>query len=293
MRGLIRKGEWLSIQHPAEDTPTYEGVVRLLPMTLKYWNRLQSRGDIKVQGQRLLLRVFPEETGPFVSQWGEVDIIYEDDWCLVVNKPAGIPVHPASHEQIDTLGNQLASYYEMTGQACRVRHIHRLDADTTGLVLYAKNELAQILLDEAMRNKAIRRTYLAIAEGYFKETKGSIHAPIGKDRHHSGKRRISPNGDPALTHYQVVKQMKEAALVEVELETGRTHQIRVHLQSLGHPLVGDHLYGGSNRFLTRQALHGFKLIFDHPITAEKIELECPLPEDMKQLNERLSTSGKI
>ncbi|MCR8644168.1 RluA family pseudouridine synthase [Paenibacillus sp. N1-5-1-14] len=293
MRGLIRKGEWLSIPLSGDEASSYEEVNRQIQVPLKYWNRLKSRGDIKSQGGRLLLRLFPEQSGPFVSQWGDVDIVYEDDWCLVVNKPAGIAVHPASPDQVGTLGNQLASYYEMTGQACRVRHIHRLDADTTGLVLYAKNELAQLHLDEAMRQKTINRTYLAIAEGHFTKVQGTIDAPIGKDRHTTGKRRVSTNGDAALTHYRVIEQMKDAALVEVELETGRTHQIRVHISYLGHPLIGDRLYGGNQELLPRQALHGYKLSFEHPITSEAIELECPIPSDLQELYEGLSASGKM
>lgn len=288
MNSYTRKGEWLSITLSAPIELSYESVKEIVPMLPKYWNKLKSNDGIRLQGSRLLLHVFaPEHDSPsVVAEWGELAIAYEDDFCLVVVKLAGMPVHGTSEGQRGTLAGLVAAYYEETGQACRIRHIHRLDVDTSGLVLYAKNEWAHQLLDEQMRAKEINRTYLALAEGKFNKRRGIINQPIGKDRHHKARRRVSPTGDAAVTHYTVLEQFNQAALVELTLETGRTHQIRVHLSYLGHPLIGDKLYGGSDKLLPRQALHGYKLSFHHPITTQFIEVQSPLPQDLNQVLEQ-------
>lgn len=288
-----RSGEWLELPVPNPlwkplKPGAIEELAALLPVPRKYFLRLASQGLIRIQDNKIRLHVFPEEKAAFRPEPYDLGILYEDDFCLVVNKPAGMSVHPAEAGQSGTLASAVAFYLESTGQACGVRHIHRLDQDTTGAVLYAKNEWAHVLLDEAMRDKRIDRRYVALAEGVFRTKQGSIDEPIGKDRYISGKRRVSPNGDQAITHYRVIKQMKKAAFVELELETGRTHQIRVHLGHLGHPLVGDSLYGGSTRLFHRQALHGERLLFDHPVTQKQVIVHAPLPQDFKLLLEEVS-----
>lgn len=293
-----RSGEWLELPLPSTAwKPLRPGAVEeiaaLLPVPRKYFLRLASQGLIRVQDEWVRLHVFPKEEAAFRAEQHDIDILFEDDFCLVVNKPAGMSVHPSEAGQGGSLASAVAYYYESTGQACAVRHIHRLDQDTTGAVLYAKNEWAHVLLDEAMRDKRIDRRYVAIAEGVFKKNQGTIEAPIGKDRHHSGKRRVAPGGDPAVTHYRVIRQLKYAALVELELETGRTHQIRVHLSHLGHPLAGDSLYGGSTRYFHRQALHGEKLTFEHPVTQKLIEVHAPLPLDFQQLLDKVEATTKM
>ncbi|SDN57074.1 23S rRNA pseudouridine1911/1915/1917 synthase [Paenibacillus sp. yr247] len=283
-----RSGEWLELPAPnAMWKPLKPGAIEelaaLLPVPRKFFLRLASQGRIQVEGDKVNLHVFPAEEASFRPERYNLDVIYEDDFCLVVNKPAGMSVHPSEVGQSGTLASAVAYYYASTGQACEVRHIHRLDQDTTGAVLYAKNEWAHVLLDEAMRDKRIDRSYVALAEGVFRAKQGTIDEPIGKDRHHSGKRRVTPNGDQAITHYKVLRQMEKAAFVGLELETGRTHQIRVHLSYLGHPLIGDTLYGGSSRLFHRQALHGERLLFDHPITQKQIEVHATLPQDFQLL----------
>ncbi|GIP39186.1 hypothetical protein J31TS4_24660 [Paenibacillus sp. J31TS4] len=252
--------------------------------------KLAAGGGIVTAGGKVRLRLFPEEapSDRFVPEWRELDVLYEDDFCLVVNKPAGLAVHPTEPGGGGTLANAVAAYYESTGQACRVRHIHRLDEDTTGPVLYAKNDWAQAALDEAMREKRVDRRYAALVQGVVRAGRGTIDAQIGRDRHHAKRRRVSPGGQRAVTRFETAERWADASLLRLRLETGRTHQIRVHLQHLGHPILGDRLYGGRTvPGLTRQALHGESLRFPHPFTGEPVTVEAPWPADMTALHERL------
>jgi 23S rRNA pseudouridine1911/1915/1917 synthase len=252
---------------------------------------LQQNGDMKQGGGKLRLRLFPEAEYGFVPEWTALDVLYEDDFVLVVNKPARMPVHPVDRRGTGSLANAVAAYYASTGQAVAVRHIHRLDADTTGPVLYAKNALAQTLLDQAMREKRIERVYLAVVHGVPAHERGTIDAPIGRDRHHAGRRRVSPTGEPAITHYETVRTWpnRNASMLRLRLETGRTHQIRVHLSHIGLPLFGDTMYGGKrSRRIQRQALHGESLSFPHPWTREMMRVAAPLPGDLDALTADLA-----
>lgn len=285
MTDYRRKGEWLELSAAGADIAAPSGLPHV------FLQKLERGGGVERQAGKLRLRLFPRETAQLEGEYADVQIVHEDDFCLVAMKLAGMAVHPSEPGQGGTLDHAVAYYYETTGQYCKLRHIHRLDNDTTGLVLYAKNDFAQQALDRAMREKAIRRTYWAIAQGRLVPPAGIIDRPIGKDRHHAKRRRVSPGGAPARTRYQTVEQARGAALVELELETGRTHQIRVHLQYAGAPLVGDALYGGSTRLFHRQALHGYKLEFAHPWTGEHMELTAPMPEEMAALWSRLQAGA--
>ena len=254
-------------------------LLRLLPIPPKIEGKLIATGGVFRQGKQLRLRLFPEERAEFEAEWMELNILYEDDFTLVVNKPPGLEVHPSERGQRNTLAHKVASYYEMTDQRCRIRHIHRLDKDTTGPVLYAKNELAHYVFDAAMREKRIERMYIALAEGVIEQDSGVIDAPIGQDRHHPTRRRVSHTGEPAVTRYEVVERFADHTLVRLRLETGRTHQIRVHLSHIGHPIAGDGLYGGHRPLMQRQALHGEFLIWPHPWTGEAMKVKAPLPDD--------------
>ncbi|UJF32014.1 RluA family pseudouridine synthase [Paenibacillus hexagrammi] len=292
MKHWIRKGEWMELPAPHEDwKPLAPGAIDalsvLIPVPRKLFLRLASQGAVKVQGSSILIKLFPEEKTGIEPEYQEIEILYEDDFCLVVNKPAGMSIHPSEHGQKGSLAAAVAHYYASSGQAHAIRHIHRLDKETTGAVLYAKNEWAHVLLDEAMREKRIDRRYVAVAQGVLRARQGTIKQPIGKDRHHSGKRRVSPGGDDAVTHYKVLEALKNATMVGLRLETGRTHQIRVHLSYMGHPLAGDTLYGGSSALFHRQALHGEQLLFEHPVTLEKLDIHAPLPKDLQLFIEKL------
>lgn len=286
MTDYRRKGEWLELPASRTDISTEEWFAQISShsgIPLVFLQKLERSGGTEWQAGKLRLRLFPREAAQLAGEYADVEIKHEDDFCLVVMKPAGMPVHPSEPGQGGTLDHAVAYHFETTGQHCKLRHIHRLDNDTTGLVLYAKNDFAQQVLDQAMREKSILRTYWAVVQGRLIPPAGIIDQPIGKDRHHAKRRRVSPGGSPARTRYRTVEQARGAAMVELELETGRTHQIRVHLQFAGAPLVGDALYGGPTKLFHRQALHGYKLEFAHPWSGEHTMLTAAMPEEMASL----------
>ncbi|AQT84074.1 RNA pseudouridine synthase [Paenibacillus larvae subsp. pulvifaciens] len=297
MISWTRKGSWMEVKIPhipQEESVDYAELSRLLPMPEKLWKKWQQQKLIRKRSPRhILLPAFPDEEPGCEPEWVPLEVLYEDDFVLVVNKPAGMPVHPNEPGQRGTLMQAVAAYYESGGQRCRVRHIHRLDAETTGAVLYAKNEWIHLLLDEGMRLKTVRREYAALAEGCIEPTVGVLDMPIGRDRHHKSKRRVTLKGQHAVTRYVVAAQLEQAALLHLSLETGRTHQIRVHLSHIGHPLLGDSLYGGNTALISRQALHGERISFSHPITGEDLRIEAPWPEDFTALYAKLKAETKI
>jgi 23S rRNA pseudouridine1911/1915/1917 synthase len=289
---MKRQGEWLLIRLQSEmanepiDVDTY--LTDKLGIPAQYVTRMRNHNEIERTGQRLRLRFFPIQELGFIPDWSlPIDVLFEDDYCLVVNKSAGIPVHPTVSKGGGSLANLVAAYYQASGQDCAVRHIHRIDAWTSGPVLYAKQPYAQYRLDQDMSDRRVKRVYLAVVEGLPSKLKGTVHAAIGKDRHVNGKRRVSTTGDVATTHYEVIETYPGASLIRLTLETGRTHQIRVHMSYMGHPLLGDELYGGSCNLIQHQALHGESLGFTHPFTREDISVQAQLPDAMVRLIELL------
>lgn len=266
----------------------------------KWINLLFSVGGIRMEEERIVLDAFvPADSlkDPLYKLAASAhngisrltaEPLYEDDYVLVMNKPAGMPVHVSRPGERGTLDEAAALHLLGQGDPLPVRHIHRLDNETSGPVLYSKNDLAQLRLDEAMRSKAIDRRYVAFVQGRLARRSGVIDVPIGRDRHHSAKRRAGAGGDAAITHYEVLEQYSSAALVSVRLETGRTHQIRVHMSHIGHPLVGDSLYGGSTRLLAHQALLGERLLFTHPLHGGQVEIIAPRPEWFEPLRRALT-----
>ena len=240
-------------------------------------------------GDQIIIDLFATEESDVTPEYGELEVLFEDEHLLVVQKPAGRPTHPNEKGQTGTLANLVAFHFQANGEEKRVRHIHRLDQDTSGTVIFAKHRLAHAVLDQMLSKKAIKRTYLAIAQGLFKKKKGTIQAPIGRDKHHAVRRRVSPSGQSAKTHYEVFQLNKRLQMtaVKLQLETGRTHQIRVHLSSLGHPLAGDTLYGGKRDLINRCALHAKQVDMNHPFTGEKLTIEAPLPPDMAELMDNM------
>ncbi len=236
--------------------------------------------DILKEGDLLCLRL--EEEIDYLPDAKKLDIIYEDDYILAVNKPCHILVHPDDKMKRGTMANIVAFYYQNKGWTYPVRYAHRLDIDTTGVLLFAKDPLSLAKLDKMIFTHELQRCYLCLAKGIFKNKKATIDSPIGEDRHHQQRKRISKTGKKAITHYEVVKEYKGYSLVKVYLETGRTHQIRVHLASIGHPLLGDVLYGLQDERFPRVMLHSYEAVFQHPVTRERIIVRKELPFDMKK-----------
>ena len=221
----------------------------------------------------------PEEIEPVELPFG---IVYEDDDLMVVDKPADMPVHPSMKNHDNTLANAAAWYGRTKGDSFVYRCVNRLDRDTTGLLILAKHILSATGLYGQMRAREIRRTYLAIVKGMIRE-EGTIDLPVGRKEDSAIERMIDlEHGERAVTHYRPVRHGKDWTLIECRLETGRTHQIRVHMSSFGHPLIGDFLYGSREEQMPRQALHSWKLSFVHPIMGRPMEFVSPLPPDMQK-----------
>lgn len=229
------------------------------------------------------------QSGHVKPQNYPLEIVYEDEDLLVINKPAGMVVHPAPGHADDTLVNALLARYpqlEERKNDVRPGIVHRLDRDTSGLLIVAKNTRTQAALIEMMKQHTIVKRYLALVEGNISLDHGSIDAPIGRNPRNRQQMAITATGSrEARTHFRVLERFARHTLLLLELETGRTHQIRVHLKAIGHPVVGDPVYGsGHSRHgiaLQRQFLHAYQLKFSHPTTGEIIELESPLPEDLQ------------
>lgn len=219
-----------------------------------------------------------------------LEICYEDEDLLIINKPARMPIHPSLNNYDNTLGNALMWYFREQGKPFVYRCINRLDRDTSGLVIVAKNSVSAAILSSMISGngksgkKEIRREYLALVRGALREKQGVIDAPIAREESEMLKRCVDEkNGAPAVTHYRVLAEKNGFSLLSLVLDTGRTHQIRVHLKHIGHPLIGDYLYNPDMTEISRQALHAWRLDFLHPITKEPMHFAVPLPEDMQRV----------
>lgn len=211
-----------------------------------------------------------------------LDIVYEDEDIIVLNKPAGMPIHPSLNNYYNTMANALAWYYQEQDKPFIFRCCNRLDRDTSGLTVVAKHLVSAGILSSMTGRREVHREYLAIASGHVTPEVGTISAPLGRKPGTIIERMVDwDNGETAITHYHVVKTTRHYSLVALKLETGRTHQIRIHMKHLGYPLIGDYLYNPDMRHIGRQALHSHKLSFCHPITGEIMSFTAPLPDDMQ------------
>lgn len=283
-------------------------VVRLNPD----WSRAKvqewiQHGFILVNGKKVKKGSYRVKSGetvsiqpPQVQEWKiepeelSLDIRYEDEDLLVVNKPRGLVVHPAPGNWSGTLVNRLLAYCgdqlsDLGGEE-RPGIVHRIDKDTSGLLIVAKNNWTHQELSKQLKEHAIQRTYTAIVEGLIPHASGTVQAPIARDPIHRKRMKVDQHGKPAITHFRVNQQFSQHTWIDCSLETGRTHQIRVHMQYIGHPIVGDPLYGTkrSQKWIQGQALHAKELRFLHPRLNEWIEVQAELPEELEELIQKLS-----
>ena len=224
---------------------------------------------------------FDEDNSNIVPSNIPLDIIYEDEYLLILNKPAGIAIHPSILHYDNSLSNGVKFYFDKIKLNKKIRIVNRLDRNTSGIVIFAKNEYIQECLIRQMKTKELKKEYLAIVCGILENSSGTLDFPIARKEGSIIERCVNPNGDLAITHYDVFKTFNNLSLVHIVLETGRTHQIRVHFSYINHPVLGDTLYGNPSDLIARQALHSYKISFIHPITKENMTITAPLPSDMK------------
>lgn len=227
---------------------------------------------------------FVEDNSNIVATNIPLDIIYEDEYLLAINKPANMPVHPSMLHYEETLSNAVKYYFDTLNLKIKIRIVNRLDKDTSGIVIFAKNEYIQECLIKQMKTKELKKEYLAVVTGYLQKKSDTLCFPISRKEGSIIERTVNPNGDIAITHYNILKEQNNLSLVHVFLETGRTHQIRVHFSHINHPILGDTLYGTPSPLINRQALHSYKITLLHPISKQILTLEAPIPNDMKFIN---------
>ena len=221
-----------------------------------------------------------------------LDIIYEDEYLLVINKRKGMVVHPAPGNYNGTIVNALLYHCDKLSSingVIRPGIVHRIDKDTTGLLLVAKNDMVHKSLAEQLKEHGVSRIYYAVVEGSINEKSGTVDAPIGRDPLNRLRMAVVENGRPSITHFKVIRRFTGGTLVKCKLETGRTHQIRVHMAFIGHPIIGDQIYGYKKRkdVFARQALHAKSLSFFHPVEKRNMTFTCPMAEDMKELIKKM------
>ena len=225
---------------------------------------------------------FDEDSSNIVPVKMNLDIVYEDEAYLVINKPAGMTVHPSMDHYADSLSNGIKYYFDSINLKKKIRPVNRLDKNTSGLVIFAKNEYIQECLVRQMKNDMFYKEYVAICQGKFEKPKETINAPIARKENSIIERCVDESGDNAITEYEVIKYNEKMnySIVRCILKTGRTHQIRVHMRYIGHPILGDTLYGNTSELINRQALHSFKIKFFHPILKIPVLYTAKIPSDM-------------
>ena len=226
---------------------------------------------------------YEEDNSNIIPTKMNLNIIYEDDWFLVLNKPAGVATHPSVLHYSDSLCNGVRFYFDEIGLKKKIRPVNRLDLNTSGLVVFAKCEYVQECLISQMKDNSFKKEYLAFCDGIFESKFGTVNLPISRKENSIIERCVSKDGQPSITHYEVLREFNNYSLIKCVLETGRTHQIRVHMSNVGHPLIGDSLYGTDSNLIERQALHCYHICFSHPIFKNDLDFVCDLPDDFKSL----------
>lgn len=255
--------------------------------TVKVNNKYIRPSD-KINKDDLIEVKIEEDMAEFKPQDLNLPILYDDFDIIMVNKPPFMVVHPTKSHYENTIANGVTHYIMEKDEKVKIRFVNRLDMNTSGLVIVAKNPYAQFVLSSDMKDNKVEKMYIAVVKGVVKEDFGTINEPIYRPTDDSVKRIVHEDGQPSVTHFEVVERLKDATVLKLKLETGRTHQIRVHLNHIGHGIIGDELYGYVDESLiNRQALHAFSLKFKQPRTREDLEFKAPLPEDMEELIEKL------
>ena len=271
--------------------------------------RMIEEGNILVNGKKQkvaykintddVVTVVPEEIKEVSIEAEDIpiDVIYEDKDIIVVNKPKGMVVHPANGNYNGTLVNAIMGMCKETlsgiGGELRPGIVHRLDKDTSGLLIIAKNDKAHVKMSDQIKNHEVKKTYIALVRGVIKENEATIDMPIGRSTSDRKKMAVNKEGKNAITHIKVLKRYDKYTLLQVNIETGRTHQIRVHLSYIGYPIIGDTTYSnGKNEFgVVGQCLHAKSLEFKHPITGKEMKLEAPLPEYFQDIINKLDNEN--
>ncbi|RBP40260.1 RluA family pseudouridine synthase [Garciella nitratireducens] len=282
-----------------EGMPIKEILKNEYSISTRLFKNIKKHGYILLNGKKTLWHKVAWEGDEILVEMGEeaidavpvgipIDIVYENADVLLINKQPGLVVHPTKGHIDDTLANAVAYHWKNMGISCKIRFVNRLDRDTSGLILIAKNKFAHQNIQKQMNEKKVKKVYWAFVEGVLEKKQGTIEAPIALASHQGIERSVLENGQSSITHYRVIEEYKNASLVELQLETGRTHQIRVHMKYIGHPLLGDSLYNPkSTKAICRQALHAKILGFTLPRDNKYCEFYAPLPNDMEKLQESL------
>lgn len=226
---------------------------------------------------------FEEDAENIVPVKMDLDILYEDEGLLILDKPPFLPIHPSMNHYEDSLSNGVKYYFNSIGLKRKIRPVNRLDKNTSGIVIFAKNEYIQECLIKQMKSNVFEKEYIAVVDIIIDKKHQVIDAPIARKENSIIERCVSLNGDNAITEVELIKIYKDYSLVKCILKTGRTHQIRVHLSYVGHHILGDDLYGEKSNLINRQALHAYRIKFIHPVTGNKMEFEAKIPKDIEDL----------
>lgn len=295
----VSKFDYITTESDKE-LPVKELLKRNFGFSSRLLTKLKVHGGVELNGEPVKMYIKPEpgsrisvrlpqEKSEFEPENIPISVVYEDDDLLIINKQPGFVVHPTKGHPCHTIANGIMNYMEQNNKSFKIRFVNRLDMDTSGLLIIAKNSHCQDDFTKQMMDNAVKKKYVAVVKGLLDEDQGTIDMPIDREQEDHVKRAVMDGGYPSVTHYKVLERYKKGfTLIELLLETGRTHQIRVHMSHIGHPVVGDVLYGVAEVWLIeRQALHAKSLSFTHPVTRKFMEVTAPLPQDILELMEKI------